>query len=277
MSRYHTSQDTAASGTPAAELVACKVASNRVVARGTYLMWLDAPAIAATAAPGQFAMLRCGEGLERVLRRPLSIHDVHGQLVAFLYRVMGPGTEWLSRRERDVIDVLGPLGTGFSIARGSRKLLLVAGGIGVAPLRFLAERAVAAGKDVTLLLGSRSSAELYPAGLLPRGLHIQTATEDGSRGEKGLVTAMLPRFAAGVDQVLACGPEAMYRALRDERDKLPSRVPVQVSLEARMGCGVGACLSCSVKTRRGTEHVCKDGPVFDLDDIDWGSGPVCPV
>jgi len=277
MTNVQTPEDNEASTTPPVELVAGKVISNRIVARATYLMWVEAPGIAASAVPGQFAMLRCGEGLERVLRRPLSIHDVHGQHVAFLYRVMGPGTEWLSRRERDVIDVMGPLGRGFSVGDGSRKLLLVAGGIGVAPLRFLAEKAVAAGKEVTLLMGARSSAELYPVGLLPRGLNVQVATEDGSRGEKGLVTVMLPRFASGVDQAFACGPEAMYRGLRDEREKLQSGMPVQVSLEARMGCGMGACLSCSVKTRHGMRHVCKDGPVFDLDEIDWDAGPVCTV
>ncbi|MEW6034247.1 MAG: dihydroorotate dehydrogenase electron transfer subunit, partial [Chloroflexota bacterium] len=245
---------------------------NREVLPGTYLLWLEAPDIATQARPGQFAMLRCGEDTQRTLRRPLSIHSVEGRRAAFYYRVVGKGTEWLARRvEGDMLDVFGPLGNGFSIAKNARSLLLVAGGLGIAPLRFLAERSAAQGQQVVLLHGMKTASELYPLELRPAGVRFVAATEDGTLGEKGMVTALVPRLAAQADQAFACGPEAMYRALARDKTALPPGLKVQISLEVRLGCGVGACLGCTVSTRSGPRHVCHDGPVFDLDEVAWES------
>ncbi len=244
----------------------------------TYLMWLEAPEIASSVRPGQFAMVRCDAGIVRVLRRPLTIHQVEGDRVAFLYRVTGDGTGWLAERGRgDNLDVLGPLGNGFTIDEQASRALLVAGGIGLAPLRFLADCLVSEGREVTLLLGSRTASHLYPRELLPGGLKLVTATEDGSVGEEGLVTPLVGRYGRQAGQVFACGPEAMYRALAQDRNSLPPGLHIQVSLEVRMGCGVGACLSCTIKTKAGNKHVCKDGPVFDLDEVVWGETPVCAL
>ncbi|HLC23634.1 MAG TPA: dihydroorotate dehydrogenase electron transfer subunit [Dehalococcoidia bacterium] len=252
------------------------VLTNTVLMPSTYLLWLEAPEIASSTRPGQFAMLRCGNDLQRMLRRPLTVHQVEGSRIAFLYRVAGAGTQWLSQRQAgDVADLLGPLGNGFSVNRSSHRLLLTAGGLGIAPLRFLADSALAQGHEVTLLVGAKTASALYPGELLPPEIRLISATEDGSVGEKGLVTELLPRYAAGADQVFACGPEGMYRAMASDRRVLPANCKVQVSLEVRMGCGVGACLSCTVKTRGGLKHVCKDGPVFDLDDVLWWEAPSC--
>ncbi|MDO8473344.1 MAG: dihydroorotate dehydrogenase electron transfer subunit [Dehalococcoidia bacterium] len=256
----------------------CPVQSNREILPSTHLMWVDAPQLAATARPGQFAMLRCCDNVERMLRRPLTMHQVDGSRVAFLYRVMGEGTRWLSARsEGQPVDILGPLGNGFTVNEQSRRLLLVAGGMGFAPLRFLADKAMAEGHEVTLLIGAKAANALYPAELIPKGLEVIAVTEDGSAGDRGLVTQFLGRYVEAANQVFACGPEPMYRALLPGRDSWPAGLRAQVSLEVRMGCGVGACLSCTIRTKSGPRHVCKDGPVFDLDDVLWGETPVCAL
>ncbi|MBI2957565.1 MAG: dihydroorotate dehydrogenase electron transfer subunit [Chloroflexi bacterium] len=254
------------------------VLSNSEILPSMYLLWLDAPGIASSARPGQFAMIRCDDGAKRLLRRPMTVHTVEGSRIAFFYRAVGEGTRWLSRRRQgDTLGVLGPLGNGFNIGQKSRHLLLVAGGMGLAPLRFLAETAIEEGRCVTLLAGAKTASALYPADLLPDKASYVPATEDGSLGETGLVTDLVPRHAAGVGQAFACGPEAMYRTLARERASRPPGLKVQLSLEVRMGCGVGACLSCTIETRSGPRHVCTDGPVFDLDEVKWGSAPVCAL
>lgn len=254
----------------------CRVLSNQELMPSTYLLWVEAPEIAAEAKPGQFAMLRCDDGLRRVLRRPLSVHQVERGSVGFLYRATGSGTDWLSQRiPGQMLDILGPLGNGFSVDPEAVSHLLVAGGIGLAPLRFLADTLVQSGKQAILLMGSRSASHLYPVDLLPSGLRVAVATEDGSKGQKGLVTSVVQQLLAEAGQLFCCGPEAMYRAIVGDRNLGPGRV--QVSLEVRMACGMGACLSCTVQTRSGNRHVCKDGPVFNLDEVLWGDAPVCAL
>jgi dihydroorotate dehydrogenase electron transfer subunit len=149
----------------------------------------------------------------------------------------------------------------------AKNLLLVAGGIGMAPLAFLAEEANALGRAVTVLLGAKRASQLCPVSQLPNGISIVEATEDGSKGRKGLVTDLVGEFAGGADQVFACGPAAMYQSMA--RLECLKGKSVQVSLEERMACGVGACYGCSVITRNGPKQVCHDGPVFELADIVW--------
>ncbi len=241
------------------------ITSTTELMPGVYLLWLEAPQIAASAQPGQFVMVYCGE--DTLLRRPLSIHQVDKNKIALLFSVAGKGTSWLSQREAgEKIDLFGPLGRGFSIMPASKSLLLGAGGIGIAPLGFLAQEAVKQKHPVKLLLGAATASQLYPAHLLPPEIELITATEDGTAGEKGMLTDILPDHADGADQLFACGPMPMYQVMATQNYKKS----VQVSLEMRMGCGLGVCYSCTVKTGNGLKQVCKDGPVFDLEDILWG-------
>lgn len=258
-------------------LIDAEVMENRQVlpghkhvrARGilsSRLIWLRCPDIAREAMPGQFVMVRCGP--ETTLPRPFSVHQVDNDCIALFYAVRegGRGTEWLSRQKSGVsVSIFGPLGNGFAIHPEARNLLLVAGGIGIAPLYFMAQRAVKNYK-VTLLYGTVDQ-NRYP--VAPE-IETVAVTEDGSVGEKGLVTNILPRFTEKADQVFACGPMPMYLDMFKRRQELKLEdKPVQVSLEVRMGCGVGVCYGCTVKTKTGLKQVCKDGPVFTLDEILW--------
>lgn len=247
--------------------VIATIISNTEIMQGVYLVRVESPQMDSQAQPGQFVMVRCGE--ETLLRRPLSIHQQDGDRIALLFSVVGEGTRWLSRRQAgEDIDLLGPLGNGFSIQSGSKNLLLVAGGIGIAPLYFLAQEAVSRGYTVTLLLGASTASRLYPAYFLPAEVELVTATEDGTSGERGMVTDLLPDFAGKADQIFACGPLEMYKDMAAKYPQLKGK-QVQISLEVRMGCGRGICYGCTVKTRRGLKQVCTDGPVFYLDDILW--------
>jgi len=239
-----------------------------------FLMKLDAADIAADCRPGQFLMLKCGDDF--LLRRPLSIHGVSRGRVKLLYRVgaaadgtvEGSGTGWLSHLTKgDSVDILGPLGNGFRMEAGARRLLLVAGGIGIAPLIFLANKAVDMGRQVVLLMGARSAAGIIPRNMLPFGTPCVITTDDGSLGVKGAVTDIMPRYLENADQVFACGPQAMLEKMASLPEM--ASMPAQVSLEVRMGCGSGACYGCSIRTVRGMRRVCREGPVFDIKDIIW--------
>jgi dihydroorotate dehydrogenase electron transfer subunit len=245
------------------------VISNAEVMPRVHLLWLEAPEIAMAARPGQFVMVRCGSSHDPLLRRPLSIHRVaEARRIALLFAVAGRGTGWLSRRrEGDLVDLLGPLGNGFSVQQTSRNLLLVAGGIGIAPLILLTEDALNAGHSVTLLLGAQSASVLYPGFLLPPKARLVIATEDGSEGRRGTAIDAIDDCADQADQVFACGPVSMYRSMAAKECLMRKRV--QVSLEMMMGCGLGACYGCATRTRKGISMVCHDGPVFELCDVIW--------
>jgi len=234
---------------------------------GSWLIRLNCPDIAREARPGQFLMVRCGP--ETTLPRPFSIHQAEGDDIALLYAVRenGRGTEWLSRQKAGTsVSILGPLGNGFVIDPKARNLLLVAGGIGIAPLYFLARQAVKDKRKVALLYGTVDG-NRYP---VPSEIDVVAVTEDGSVGDKGLVTDLLPRLVRRAEQVFACGPMPMYRAMFNRQSQLTLKgKPVQISLEVRMGCGVGVCYGCTVKTKSGLKQVCKDGPIFELDEILW--------
>jgi dihydroorotate dehydrogenase electron transfer subunit len=277
----------------------CTIASNVEVMPGIHLMWIEAPAIAVVVQPGQFITVRCGDF---TLRRPFSVHqsspltgeDLGEGEIALLFKVAGKGTLWLSRRQKgDRIDILSPLGKGFTIEPKSKHLLLVAGGIGIAPLVLLMQHA-SSQHQITLIHGANTAAQLYPfssAGKkrskllpLPKGVQFIPVTEDGSMGQKGRATDILPDFLDWADQVYACGPVDMYKAMAltlnpsplkggekgegEKRSNLKLR-KCQVSLEVRMGCGFGACYGCTINTQKGLKHICRDGPVFKLDDIIW--------
>ena len=282
----------------------CTVTSNVEVMPGVYLMWLEAPDIASHAQPGQFITVCCEE---LILRRPFSVHqvsflsspstgeDLGEGGIAILFKVVGKGTFWLSKMQAgNKIDVLGPLGRGFDIASDSKNLLLVGGGIGIAPLIFLAQYA-SPQYQVTLIHGASTAAQIYPfpslraealsiakgqrsnLSPLPEKVQFIPVTEDGTLGRKGMVTDILPDFLSWADQICACGPLDMYKAMSLTLNPSPSKgegekrsnLRCQVSLEVRMGCGIGACRSCTINTRHGLKQVCRDGPVFELNDILW--------
>ena len=247
--------------------VAATVISNIELMPEHRLICVEAPDIVAAAKAGQFVTVRCGERL--ILRRPLSVHKLNSSKYLYLlFKIVGKGTIWLSqRRKGEKLDLLGPLGNGFSIEPASNKLLLVAGGIGIAPLTLLAQQSISEGRSVKLLSGARAKKELYPKKNLPGGVETIITTEDGSDGEKGKVTDILPRYVDWADQIYACGPTAMYKTIADQSKKWRNKKPVQVSLEVRMGCGIGACFGCSIKTKKGMKQVCHDGPVFKLDEV----------
>ena len=244
------------------------VLSNEAVMLGVFQLRLQCPSIAAAARPGQFIMLKCGE--ELLLRRPISISDANapsGQIGLMIANI-GKGTEWLSRRTPgEELDILGPLGNGFTIDENAEKLLLIGGGMGIAPLNFLAKKASSMGKKVTLVLGARTGELLCPSSRLPKVDECIICTEDASVGIKGRVTDCPDAHIEVTDQVFACGPLPMYRAL--VKDPRFAKKPMQVSLEVRMACGIGLCYGCTVKTKQGLKQVCQHGPVFEMGDIIW--------
>jgi dihydroorotate dehydrogenase electron transfer subunit len=262
-------------------LLVATVLDNDPVLPGTCLLRLQTPELARTGRPGQFVMVRCAEegALDPLLRRPLALHrlDRSQGLVELLVRVVGRGTAWLAvRRPGDPLDVFGPLGRGFELAHRARNLLLVAGGMGIAPLLAAADEGLARGCAVALVLGARTRGELYPPDRIPPQVEVHIATDDGSCGRPCLATDLVADSATGLlpwaDQVLACGPRPMLAALADviRAGRLRPRPGfAQVSLEASMACGVGACLGCVVRTRKGWQRVCQEGPVFDLREVVW--------
>jgi dihydroorotate dehydrogenase electron transfer subunit len=246
-----------------------KITANSQPMKGIHLLWLEAPGIASQVKPGQFVMVRCGEKGEYQLRRPLSIHQRDGNKIALLFNIVGGGTQWLSQRQAgDKLSLLGPLGNGFSFNPDSKKLLMIAGGIGIAPLYFLAEEATKQGISVTLLYGASTADQLYP--YMPDGLEVICATEDATMGKHGRIVLFSPDYFDWADQIFACGPTEMYRNMAENYPQLQrSGKSTQISLEVRMGCGLGVCYGCTVKTKNGLKQVCKDGPVFELNDILW--------
>jgi dihydroorotate dehydrogenase electron transfer subunit len=235
---------------------------------GIHLLWVEAPQIVKHAQPGQFVMVRTSEDHDPLLRRPLSIHRIEKNgLLALLFSIVGRGTNWLSQcKAGEGIDVFGPMGRSFEVY--SQNLLLVAGGIGIAPLVFLAEKAVSDGCHVTLLTGSKTADGIYPSHLLPPDIAYVTITEDGSLSKRGLVTDLLAEFGESSqadEQIFACGPVCMYKTM-SALPQLKGK-SIQVSTEVRMGCGFGGCAGCTIETKRGLKMVCKDGPIFELSDL----------
>ncbi len=266
--------------------VFARVVENRRLYGNTYITWFAAPEILGGATPGQFLMFRCVEpvvsveaaldsttlSVDPLLPRAMSIHRVRegaeGQEWSILYDIVGVGTRWLATRQPgDMVYCWGALGHGYEVRKTSSHLLLVGGGIGVAPLVWLADEAVANGRSVTMVLGGRTSEQIFLAGLLPREVELVVYTEDGTAGRKGLATSGFAEYVEWCDQAFACGPNAMFSAMADTLRPLRLRRSIEVLLEERMGCGTGICYGCAVETRKGMRLVCKDGPKFELREI----------
>jgi dihydroorotate dehydrogenase electron transfer subunit len=202
----------------------------------------------------------------------MSIHRVRESASGFewsvLYDVVGRGTEWLaSRKSDDLVYCWGPLGRGFEVETRSKNLLLVAGGVGVAPLVWLADEAIAAGKEVTLVVGARTRDQIFPTDYLHPQIEVNVVTEDGSLGTRGVATQEFERNIAWSDQTFACGPNSMFAAMQQIEKERRTTKSIQILLEERMGCGTGICYGCTAPTRRGLRLVCKDGPRFELREV----------
>ena len=255
-----------------------EIVFNKKIISGTFLLGFRSEEIVTTAKPGQFVMIRVRSGVAPLLRRPFSISGTEGDDLFFiLYRVVGPGTAIMAETKKgERLSVLGPLGKGFEIPKNNQIPLLVAGGIGVAPLIFLAQTVKS--RPVQFMMGFGSASEIIAIdwmGRLP--VDVSIATDDGTSGHAGPVTDLLEAYLRqnrGLKDslsVFTCGPGPMLKklaALTIDHD-----IPCQVSMEAAMACGLGACQGCAVKAssdeKRAYFHVCKEGPVFPVQAIDW--------
>lgn len=271
-----TSHEAPPAARPALERVT--VRANERVAEGVGLLALHAPRTAAAVRPGQFVHLRIAQGRDFLLRRPFSVHRASGDTLEILYQVLGAGTRALAQTQRDAeMDLIGPLGTGWDSSPAAAHALLVAGGLGAAPLGMLAESLAERGVALTILQGAPTAERLVARPLFERvARRFEVATDDGSAGESGFVTALSRRALAtgGVDIVYTCGPEAMSHLVAAQAAS--SGVRCQVSLERFMACGIGACLSCVCATTRGRVRACLEGPVFDAADVLWDEREIPP-
>jgi len=253
--------------------IKAKIISNRKVTGNYWQCELSAAAIAQHASAGQFINIKVSDSLEPLLRRPLSIHAASGLNLKVFYEVLGGGTRILSERKPgEYLDIIGPLGNGFSISPAesakSRQAILVAGGMGVAPLVFLAKKIK---KGSLVILGAKTKSQiLCEQEFKGAGCRLEIATDDGSRGFKGRVTGLLEKILrrnknSGRLELFACGPALMLKTVAQLAEK--NKIKAQLSLEAHMACGLGACLGCVVNTKSGFKRVCVDGPVFTAEEL----------
>ena len=239
-----------------------RILANEPLTQSVWRMVLEGDTQWITA-PGQFVNIAL-EG--RYLRRPISVCDYDERTITLIYKVVGDGTAQMSRMAAGTeLDLLTGLGNGFSIREEVRRPLLVGGGVGVPPLYHLAKRLLAAGRPVEVILGFNTAAEcFYEEEFRALGCTVTVATADGSHGVRGFVTTALAERQPDFDYFYACGPLPMLRALAEavEQDG-------QLSFEERMGCGFGACMGCSCKTKYGNKRICKEGPVLEKGEIIW--------
>jgi len=250
------------------------IIKHRKIRDEYFEMEFIAPELAKVADPGQFLHLKVGEMGDPLLRRPISIADVNQEqgTITLLYRVVGKGTEILSRLPVEArIDLMGSLGKGFSFDDNHKNVLVIGGGIGVAPLVYLTRMLVSRGVHVQALLGAANSHHLLGKNRLQRlGAQVSCATEDGSLGIKGRVTDLIAEELANrkYDYYYACGPMGMLQALQQLGEAL--QIDGELSLEAHMACGIGACLGCAHPVKRSDTtyaKVCVDGPVFPAREV----------
>lgn len=249
----------------------CTVRDNQTLSRNIFALTIHAPKIVALAKPGQFVHITCGDA--NLLRRPISICQAHDETLKIVFVVKGGGTKWLSQRKiGDTLDILGPVGNGFDLTRLGDRPVFIGGGIGVPPMLQTMQAARAAGAQPTAILGFRNKDAVILEDDFQAVGTVYTATDDGSYGIHGFVSDVLKEHLDEFTSVCACGPKPMLHALADIAEA--KGIPCQVSMEERMGCGIGACLVCvcSLKNKDGSTrygHVCKDGPVFDSKEVQW--------
>ncbi len=258
-----------------------RVIETEEIYPGTFASWYEAPSLSQHAQPGQFVMVDAGSehgAFDPLLPRAFSYYrfrrvasgDSERQF-ALLYSVIGRVTEQMaSMQPGERVWMTGPLGRGFDVRRTASNLLLLGGGVGIAPLVALAEAELerdSRNRSIVLCFGARSADGVYPAELLPLQVEYQVATEDGSMGAEGFVTDLFARNLAWADQTFACGPVPMFRSMSPIVRRDGMNRPVQILMETDMACGTGICYGCAVFTRKGVKLCCKDGPRFDLLDV----------
>ena len=248
-----------------------KIISNKSLNRDFFLLELSVPHSINEILPGQFVEVLIENSANTFLRRPLSIHDVdfEKQTISLLVQIVGDGTRELSKRKSgEYLNLVYPLGNSFSKPE-NKKTLLIGGGAGIAPLFFLSRQLKKFKHNFSVLLGARSEKHLVRQDEFKQFAKVFIATEDGSLGEKGLVTnhSIITFDKHGFDKIITCGPEPMMKAVA----KIASsrNIDCEVSLENTMACGIGACLCCVVDTNRGNVCVCTEGPVFNVKDLKW--------
>lgn len=221
--------------------------------------------------PGQFVEIRVDNSPNTFLRRPISVHfvDRDANELWLMVAVVGEGTRWMSSlAEGDKLNLVFPLGNGFSVpSEGAKNCLLVGGGVGIAPLLELGKELSAAGCSVTYILGGRTAEDLKGTDIYSRYGRVAYTTEDGSKGEKGFVTQHSLLSKESFDMIYTCGPKPMMVAVA--RYAKEAHTECEASLENLMACGLGACLCCVEKTTEGNLCVCKEGPVFNIDRLLW--------
>ncbi len=238
---------------------------------------VDAPSVGKSARPGQFVMVKVAEGTFPLLRRPLGVHDAGPEGIELFFKVAGQGTALLARKKPgDPLDIVGPLGKGFTVggAFRAKRAFLVGGGRGIAPLFFLARELAGAGVTPVVYYGGRTAADV-PLGdkFAAAGFELHLSTDDGSLGFAGFVTSLVEGEMARAkpDVVYACGPDPMMKALAAITAK--RGVPAEFSLESIMGCGIGACWGCVHRIRDsagdGWVKICEEGPVFPGERVLW--------
>jgi len=250
------------------------VINSRQLTEDTFCLSFHSPKIASKAMPGQFVMVTCGSTYDPLLRRPFSIHKVTKEGgVQIYFKVVGKGTNQLAKiSSNDILDVIGPLGKGFQLGIDG-PVCLVGGGMGIAPLLFLAEELLSRKRKTSsdkILLGARNAIELkeLKESFEILGYEVKCATDDGSLGYHGFVTDLLDEGLHTVNHAYICGPYPMMAIAAAKCSA--KRVDCEVSMEAHMACGLGACLGCTIHTANESYfHVCKDGPVFMAKEVAW--------
>lgn len=249
--------------------VLARVTDNKKIAENIHILEFEAPALADGVKPGQFFNLRVNDSLFPLLRRPFSVCEKNGDRVSVMFNVMGEGTKILSRKkENDFVDILGPLGKGFTLDFDEETVVLIAGGLGAAPFPYVTKELLRRGKKILTIVGGRSSKNVITYGLTNPFI----ATEDGSEGLKGNVIDGLKSINKMLVKtpcrVYTCGPNGMIRALKEYF--LGSNTMVEASVESAMACGFGICQGCPIeheKSKDAYKLICKDGPVFNLAEI----------
>ena len=236
-----------------------EIVENSPLTRDVYKMVLVGDTSAITSS-GQFVNIQL-DGL--YLRRPISVCDCEGDSLTLLYKVVGKGTEQMSKMKDGKLDVLTGLGNGYDLSKSGEKPLLIGGGVGVPPLYMLAKKLVKEGKEVSVILGFNTKDEIfYEEEFKALGVKVFVTTVDGSYGIKGFVTEAMKEI--DYTYFYTCGPEPMLKAIYSA-----SNTSGQFSFEERMGCGFGACMGCSCKTVTGYKRICKEGPVLEKEEILW--------
>lgn len=236
-----------------------KILYNFALTDTVYSMVLEGDT-SALIAPGQFVNIKL-DG--KFLRRPISVCDFNDKTITIIYKVVGEGTAQMSKMKAgETLDLLVGLGNGFNPEKAGEKPLLIGGGVGIPPLYNLCKELLKMGKKPTVILGFNTKSEIfYDKAFKELGVNVIVTTVDGSEGVKGFVTDAFP---SDYDYFFTCGPMPMFKAI----EKV-AKTSGQYSFEERMGCGFGACMGCSCKTKYGNKRICKDGPVLYREEIIW--------